>query len=498
MYQYILFDLDGTLTDPKEGIIKSFQYALKEEFGIEEKNPDKLEHIIGPPLRDSFSEYGISAEDLDRAVLKYRERYRPTGVYENRIYPGMYDLLHELKRQGRVLAVASSKPQEFVHVVLQKFEIEDCFSVIVGSVKDGQNESKAEVMERALEELSKRVKGRIDLSKVLMVGDRRFDMEGAHQLGIDSVAVTYGYAPEGELSQADPTYMADDVSTLEEIITGEPSYMKYRTKSSLLKTFEILYPLLAYWAIELLVFNVLYYLIGTNYSFSASQKQQLNVYLNAVSHIAVWPFLAVMYQRSAPVDVSLVMTRRKKNRLKRECFLIAAYAAAMAIGMNVIIAALRLANLSSSYQKVSGTQYSVPLAVGLVIYGILTPFTEELIFRGILYHRIRKYFPLSLAIFLDALVFGCYHGNPVQMLYATVMGLAMAFLYEIYGHLAAPFLFHMAANILVYVFSKTDSFGGRNIPILYACALLMLSAGITVWYAKDLLRRRGRDNCRKR
>ena len=484
MYQYILFDLDGTLTDPKEGIIKSFQYALKEEFGIEEKNPDRLEHIIGPPLRGSFLEFGVPEEDLDRAVEKYRERYRPTGVYENQIYPGMYQLLHDLKKQGKILAVASSKPIEFVHIVLQKFEIEDCFTVIVGSERDGQNESKIEVMERAIEQLKKRTSGRMEMSKVLMVGDRKYDMEGAHHFGLDSVAVRYGYAPEGELEAAGATYMVDDVITLGEIIEGEPSYFKYRGKSSLVKTCEILYPLLAFWVIELIVFNVLYYFLEKQIHFNVMQKDQLNVYLNAVASIAVWPFLSFLYRKSAPVDTSHVITRRKKTRLKREGVLIAAYASALAIGLNVLIAALRLANLSKGYQDVSSVQYSVSLPVGLVIYGIVTPFTEELIFRGVIYQRIKKYFPLTLAIVLNAVVFGFYHGNLVQIVYATIMGMAMAFLYEIYGHLLAPFIFHATANSLVYVFSKADSFSGKNVPVLYACALLMLAAGITVWYIR--------------
>lgn len=486
MYQYILFDLDGTLTDPKEGITKSFQHALKEGFGIEEKNPDRLEHIIGPPLRESFLEFGVPEEDLDRAVEKYRERYRPTGVYENQIYPGMYQLLHDLKKQGKILAVASSKPIEFVHIVLQKFEIEDCFTVIVGSERDGQNESKIEVMERAIEQLKKRSGGRMDMSKVLMVGDRKFDIEGARHFGVDSVAVSYGYAPEGELAQADPTYIVDDVKTLGEIIFGQPSYHKYSRVSSVVKTWEILYPLLLFWALELIVFNALYVFINKHIHFDELQRQQWNVYLNAVTSIAVWPVLSILYRKSAPPDTSHVITRRKRARLKRECVLIAAYASALAIGLNILLAALRLANLSNTYQEVSSAQYSVSIPVGLVIYGIVTPFTEELIFRGIIYQRIRKYFPMTLAIVLNAVVFGFYHGNLVQIVYATVMGLAMAFLYEIYGHLLAPFLFHAVANSLVYVFSKVDSFSSKNMPVLYACALMMLAAGITAWYAKNM------------
>lgn len=490
MYQYILFDLDGTLTDPKEGITKSFQYALKEEFHIEENDFDKLEHIIGPPLRLSFLEYGVNEAELDKAVLKFQERYRPTGVYENQIYPGMAELLFELKKQGKILAIASSKPIEFVHVVLQKFEIEDYFSVIVGSEKDGQNESKIDVMERALDQLKKRTGRRFDKSKALMVGDRKYDIEGANHFGIDSIAVTYGYAPEGELLAAKATYWADSVARLEEIILGRPNYTKYSQMSSLRKTWEILYPLLSFWAIELLVFNVLYYLILRMHPIGGIEKQQLNVYLNATASLAVLPYLMVMYRKSAVPDTSKVITRRKKKILEKECALIVAFACAMAIGLNIVIAALRLANLSATYQKVSGAQYSVALPVGLLIYGFLTPFAEELIFRGVLYNRIKKYFPMPLAIGINALVFGCYHGNLVQIIYASLMGLAMAFLYEFYGLIAAPILFHVSANTVVYLFSKADSFGNTTGVLIYALALLMLSAGILAWLIKRFQIRR--------
>lgn len=486
MYRYILFDLDGTLTDPKEGITKCIQYALKEECGIEETNPDKLEHFIGPPLRDSFREsYGIAEEDMDRVIAKFQERYRPTGVHENQIYPGMHALLHRLKDMGCLLAIASSKPQEFVHVVLQKFDIEDCFAVIVGSVQDNVNDSKTEVMKKALDGLKKLAGRRYDPAKVLMVGDRKFDVEGAHHFGVDSAAVTYGYAPEGELAAADPTYMADSVEELDCIITGEQPYMQYRNKASLLKTLEILYPLLAYWACQMIVFNLLYYAISSRMPLAGAALQRVNVYLNAVAHIAVWPLLAIWYQKSAVRDTSFVITRRKRRRFRTEALLVACYSAALALGINILIAYYRLSEMSERYQQVAAGQYSVALPVGLVVFGILTPFTEELLFRGVLYNRMKKYFPQTLAVLLSALVFGCYHGNPVQMIYAFIMGLAMALVYEVYGLLEAPVLFHCTANFLVYLISKGNLLGGQGLSVTYGVALLTLAIGMTFWYAQN-------------
>ncbi len=486
MYQYILFDLDGTLTDPKEGITKSVQYALK-HFEIDEPDLDKLEPFIGPPLIDSFREfYGIDGADSAVAVAKYRERFSVQGIHENMLYPGMDRMLRGLKERGCMLAIASSKPQEFVQTILQNFGIADYFCVVVGSGMDGSLSTKDEVLEEALARLRKKAGRRYKDSNTLMVGDRKFDMEAAHKFGIDSAAVTYGYAPEGELALCGPTYMADSVEELEEIITGEKSYMKYRQKNVFSKTFEILLPLFLYWVVQLIVYNGLYVAAGRYAPGIFAQKQQLSVGLNAAAAIASWPLLAKLYQTSFPGDTSHVITRRKKRRLKRDAVLVAAYATALAIGLNMIITYFKIARLSGSFEQIAGTQYSVPLAVGLVIYGILTPFTEELLFRGILYNRIRKYFPVPLAIFLGGLIFGCYHGNVVQILYAGIMGVVLSLLYEYYDRLLmAPVLFHCTANIIVYLLSKGSVFASKEAPVLYAIALLVVAAGITAWYIRN-------------
>ncbi len=482
MYQYILFDLDGTLTDPKEGITKSVQYALQ-SFGIEEQNLDRLEPFIGPPLRDSFREfYGIDGEDTEKAVAKFRERFETTGIRENHIYPGIHELLHELKEKGCMLAIASSKPQEFVHIVLKNFDIEDCFTVIIGSEKDGTRDTKEEVLQEALSKLRKKAGRRYKESMTLMVGDRKFDVEAAHEFGVDSVAVTYGYAPEGELENCRPTYMADSVTKLREIITGERNYQRYKDKKAFLKTFEILLPLLVYWVVQLIVYNGLYVLIGRGLPELFAQKQQLSVWLNAFAAIASWPVLLRFYQSSREEDTSHVITRRKKKNLKKDAMLVIAYAVALGMGLNIIVAHFRVAELSESYAQVAGNQYSVPLLIGLVVYGLLTPFTEEILFRGIIYNRISRYFPVPIAIVVSAIVFGCYHGNVIQMAYAMIMGLALAFLYEYYDRfLAAPVLFHSGANLMVYLMTKGNVFGERG-PVLYGVVLVAVAAGISCWY----------------
>ena len=153
MKKYLLFDLDGTLTDPKVGICTCVQYALA-DLGIEEPDLDKLEPFIGPPLKDSFMKfYNLTQEQADRAIAKYRERFQDTGIFENKIYPGVSQMLQTLISKGMFLAVASSKPTVFVERILEHFNIRRFFKVIVGSELDGTRVNKDEVVEEALKRL---------------------------------------------------------------------------------------------------------------------------------------------------------------------------------------------------------------------------------------------------------------------------------------------------------------------------------------------------------
>lgn len=224
MFQYISFDLDGTLTDPKIGITSSVQYALR-ALGIEEPSLDKLEPFIGPPLTDSFREfYGLDEEQTASAVEKYRERFNDQGIYENEIYPGIAEMLAALKACGKTLAIASSKPTPFVERILDYFEIRKYFDYIIGSNMDGTRGRKEEVVEEALRQmLPAGMTSAEKKAEVAMVGDRRFDIEGAKEHGITSVGVSFGYAPEGELEQAGADHIVDTVEALEKLLmrTGD-------------------------------------------------------------------------------------------------------------------------------------------------------------------------------------------------------------------------------------------------------------------------------------
>ncbi len=210
--KYILFDLDGTLTDPFEGITKSFLYALK-SFGIEE-NQSNLKKIIGPPIKDAFIEYyGFDEEKASEAVLKYRERFSKTGIFENFLYDGIDDMLKALKSSGRVLILATSKPIEFADKILEHFKIKQYFDYLAGSSFSGERGTKTEVIRYAIE-----ISGINDLSEAVMIGDRHHDIDGAKAVGIESVGVLYGYGELEELEKAGADAIAQTVEGLKKLL----------------------------------------------------------------------------------------------------------------------------------------------------------------------------------------------------------------------------------------------------------------------------------------
>jgi phosphoglycolate phosphatase len=212
-YEYILFDLDGTLTDSAAGITNSVMYAL-EKYGIKVHNKEELNKFIGPPLSDSFEiYYGFSKEEARNAVEYYREYYRETGIFENLVYDGIEDLLKILKENNKTLVVATSKPEVFAKKVLEKFNIAKYFTYIAGSNLDGTRIKKDEVIKYALESCSI-----TNLSKVIIVGDREHDINGAKKVGIDSIGVLYGYGDREELVRAGADFIVNTAADIGEML----------------------------------------------------------------------------------------------------------------------------------------------------------------------------------------------------------------------------------------------------------------------------------------
>ena len=212
-YKYILFDLDGTLTDPQEGITKSVAYALR-HYGIEPPPLEELFPFIGPPLADSFMEfYGFDKEKAAEAVWVYREYFMETGKYENLVYDGIEALLKALRESGRKLAVATSKPEVLALDILEHFGLAQYFDVIRGSMMDGTRVKKHEVIQAVLDEFKPQ-----DMSEMIMIGDRKFDVEGAREFGMDCIGVLFGYGSRAELEEAGAKYIAEDVAALGELL----------------------------------------------------------------------------------------------------------------------------------------------------------------------------------------------------------------------------------------------------------------------------------------
>lgn len=216
MKKHILFDLDGTLTNSAEGIIHSVVYAL-EYYGIYEKDIQKLKRFIGPPLQESFVEYyGFDAQKAGEAVWKYREYFADRGMFENNVYPGIPELLEELKAGGRRLFVATSKPTVYTNQILEHFGLMGYFEDVQGSNLDGSRTRKEEVIRCVLDG-----NGISDTGSAVMVGDRKHDVLGGRACGLDTIGVLYGFGSRGELETAGAGQIAVDVQGLGKLLLGD-------------------------------------------------------------------------------------------------------------------------------------------------------------------------------------------------------------------------------------------------------------------------------------
>ncbi len=211
MYRYVLFDFDGTVFDTLEGITKSVRYALN-KVGIDAPLAE-LKCFAGPPLFDMFTEkFAFDPAEAQQAVKDFRERYIPTGVYESIVFPGIRELLCELRAAGLVTGIATSKPQQLAEELLGRENMLVLFDAISGSTLDGSDDSKQQVTRRAMELL-----GAVPEETVL-VGDTKYDVAGAHKCGIKCIGVSYGYAADGELEAARADYIAADMNEIKDIV----------------------------------------------------------------------------------------------------------------------------------------------------------------------------------------------------------------------------------------------------------------------------------------
>lgn len=220
MQRIVLFDLDGTLTDPGIGITNSVMYAL-EKFGIRVEDRSELYKFIGPPLLNSFMDfYGFDKDKAEKAVAYYREYFKEKGIFENKVYDGIPELLEQMKEKEMILVVATSKPESFAVRILEYFNLSQYFDVIAGSDFDNVRNTKAKVINYALEQLAKLLGEDVPTVKqsAVMVGDRFHDIVGAKENDIQSLGVLFGYGDREELEGAGADYIVEQPNDIMKVM----------------------------------------------------------------------------------------------------------------------------------------------------------------------------------------------------------------------------------------------------------------------------------------
>lgn len=465
MKNYLLFDLDGTLTDPKVGICTCVQYALA-SFGIEEPDLDKLEPFIGPPLKDSFIKfYNMSEEQAETAVAKYRERFQDTGIFENRLYDGIPQMLQALNSKGMFLAVASSKPTVFVERILEHFGIRKYFKVVVGSELDGRRVNKDEVVEEALRRLFGDKP--IEKNKVYMIGDRKFDVEGAKAMGVDSVGVTYGYGDMEELREAKADYIVRSVEELQRFLLRGTEDVK--PGMNFQKIWQFAYPFLMFFIVRSLAVYVMRFLFdmiggtlagmplieydetGTPTAYTGNAVALMQIVGFAAGGAFVWGTARAMIAGAAE-DAKLLHV--KKEPVKNYILLAVAVLGTM-FGLNMLLELCGITDNSAAYQAVAQSQYSASFWLALLLYVIAAPLAEELLFRGIIYNCLKRMMKPVAAVVVAAVFFGAYHGNAVQGIYGFVMACVIIYAYEYFGSFSVTVVVHAGVNLVSYCLSNT-------------------------------------------
>lgn len=210
MKKTVLFDLDGTLTDSGEGIINCAIPAL-EHFGLPIPSREEMRVFVGPPLHETFQQFGVPADKTEEAIRVYRSRYIPTGMFENTPYPGIKELLETLKKENYTLYVATSKPEEMSVTILERFGLAPYFDRICGASTDTSRSTKDSVIAYLLEQSGAK-------EDMVMVGDTKYDVLGAKTHGIPAIGVSWGYGSVEEMTDAGAIGIADTMEQLLELL----------------------------------------------------------------------------------------------------------------------------------------------------------------------------------------------------------------------------------------------------------------------------------------
>ena len=464
------YGFDGTLTDSGEGITKSVQYALEKEFGMQVPLSD-LRCFVGPPLKEQFMSFaGVSEEAAVRAVERYRERYRPKGIYENYLYDGIKSVLRQLHEEHFTLALTSSKPTMFCRQILRMFNIDEYFTAVVGSDMDGRRTDKYELIEETIREL-----GMQDLrEEIVMIGDRKYDCIGAARAGIDCIGVTYGFGSRAELEAEWPACIVDSPIELRNVLIGQarsgPGGSSFGGEKSTKATGQIIKPsvmpedggifrciftCMLPVAFSFIVSSVLYmiFIVGMQIFLPEIEfDNTLLVILTGVVDFILIPFLYMMYRHDEIKRVTYGRTERilNFNAFGAAAFLIVAifsigFADTIQVPLGVLIHDEVGDEINASlFQNVS-------LIIQFISLCVIGPMCEELIFRGLVYRRIRDLLGVWTAVLLSSAFFGVYHQNLTQGVFAFFFGIVLAAVYEHYGTIWAAIAAHAANNLYAVI-----------------------------------------------
>ena len=489
MWKTVFFDFDGTLVDTGEGIKSCLRYAM-DQMGHPMDPEEDLDRYIGPPFRWSLQAYaGLSEAETEEAIRIYRERYGETGLYESHLYPGIETALQVLKAEGERLCVVSSKPQAMILKLLEYYGLASYFDLVLGADPEGRLSKKADLIAEAL----KRLGLEDQRDSVVFVGDRKYDMEGAAAQGIPAIGVLYGYGSFEELTAYEPARLAESpmmvLSVIEKenarettertqergFLSHEPAGMEAEgtnTDSSLvpdrvkapdgvaLRIWRIAYPILIYegiaYGIIILASLLLGVLIGLTGNYEMSTwTSAWSMAAQGIGMAITLPLLILFFKRDQvrrclyPLPQGIYQKRLTKGSPKAKPVLMTVLLIYfLGNGVGFLIMLTQLASVDTTYQQSSEVIVSLPVFWQVVIVGILGPVVEEFIFRGLVQRRLRDYnlgkWP---AVLITAALFGIYHLNFVQGIFAFVIGLVLGLLYEKYGVLWIPILAHMVNNI---------------------------------------------------
>lgn len=472
MKEYLLFDLDGTLTDPKLGITTCVQYALR-SFGIEEPNLDKLEPFIGPPLKDSFIQfYGFDEKQAEAAVDKYRERFQDIGLFENEIYPGIREMLRVLKKKGMHLAVASSKPTVFVERILEHFKIRKYFEVVVGSELDGRRVNKDEVVQEALSQLFSG--GLVERDKVYMIGDRKFDVEGARAQEVESIGVSYGYGSIEELKEAGADYIVRTVGELENLLYRE---VTDREEPFFRSMIPLLGPVVLLVVLKRLG-HVWYEMTGWLF------HGNINLLVIGLAFLAA----GILLKRTARwylgrgEDIRYLQHLRPESNSQLLHLLLGALG--IFFGMIALLHQTGLAHSQMMYHDMIfskgilirsfyAKQYAVSLPVGMLSSVVILPVVESYVFRGILQNGLREKMKPLPAILGSALLFALYQTQLGMALYGLVLGLLLGYTYEYFGSFRLTVVLHIMSAFFIYLLTcRTGDSPLFSWPVCIICLVV--------------------------